>query len=322
MEAQSHTCSQCGTTLLAEAHFCHVCGAKVEQTPISCSHCTYLNPADAKFCHNCGHPFSVSAATSDYTPKYSIDWSDTAHLPTALREAYLLYLRAYIKKEGRIEEEGRSIEYFYKSVFREVFESYAIKLTQRFERMYAQFGAVILPKIEKELEQNFYALCERFFIRYATHLLPHPLPTSILKHLEAKWQTLSLHRLIQDYLAVEEEQDVIYVNAIEIPLKKLQQARKTFLKEAGEEVIHLFCDLSLFGTGREGFALTSGGLYWKMHFHRSGVWNYSKPLVLERKGERLKINGRYFHVNAAFNYKLFKLCLKIKALQGASMQKE
>lgn len=308
-----NTCDNCKAQLLPEARFCHVCGTKVVQKPVACPSCQMENPAEAKFCHSCGHPLQVSAQQEQYQPRHPIDWDDIPTLPTQFRELFIQFIREHLRQEGDPSQEGASIEAFYHSGFQSYFEGQAIRLTQRLERLWEESRSVKL--VERQLEQQFYRLLDRFFIRYARNLLPHPLPTAILNYENSRWESVHLQQMLLDFLCFEEEQERYYRNAIEIPYKKLQGARRSFLKEADGETPLVFCDQSLLRPGREGFAFTHKGMYWKAHFHRPARVLYKDIRALERQEDRLSINGQYFNVSPSLNYKVFKLLLKIRRLR-------
>lgn len=307
-------CDNCEAQLLSKARFCHVCGTKVVQHPLPCPSCGSENPAEAKFCHSCGHPLQVATQQEQYQARYDVDWEDIPTLPTQLRELFIQFIREHLQAEGDPRQEGASIEAFYHTGFQTYFEGQAIRLTQRLERLLEETQS--LRRVEQQLEQQFYRLLDRFFIRYARKLLPHPLPTAIIHYENSRWETVNLQQMILDFLFLEEEQELYYPNAIEIPYKKLQRARKSFLRYESGETPLLFCDQTVLRSGREGFAFTQKALYWKAHFHRPARVFLHSIQELQRKDKRLTINGQYFNISPSLNYKLFKLLKKIQRMQG------
>lgn len=319
-------CFNCSSDVLDTAKFCHVCGVRVTPLHVSCAKCKTENLPDAKFCHHCGNPMSVEEIhkktiidtppnAKPYTPLYKLDYEDVKNLPTALRELFINELRQELQEEQNTGNEIQALESFYRSGFRDVFESYSFQLTQYIEKVWSENAERAIPAIDKRLRMSFHGLLERFWVRYAKDLAPYQLPDSILRYDNIYAKELNLRQMILDYLDVIHEPEPIYTNVVEVPLKKLQNARKSYLTHEKEEYPIVLSDLTVFGSGKEGFSFTSKGIYWKAHFNNPHAVKYTDLKNISWQREQwLHINEHYFHTNPRLNYKIYKLLRRIKLL--------
>lgn len=294
---------------------------------IFCPNCQSELLENARFCHHCGTKIVVSSGVAEPSLmvktkkqpvplRYSFQWEDTRNLPTQMREAFLTDLRYTLQEEGNGDKEGIAIEEFYRSGFREVLEGQTIALCQWADELMVLRGESALGDIDRRIAHSFHGLLNRFFVRYAPQLAPVVLPETVLRYDHVTAADVNLRQLILDYISVTQEPETIYTNAIDIPLKKLQHARQSYFMHERDEVPIAFADLSVFGSGKEGFVLTERTLYWKAHFHAPHFVAYRDIGELTYQADEIALNGFYFHVSARIDYKVYKLMQKLKLLIG------
>lgn len=309
-------CLSCNTSLLPNALFCHNCGKQADGDGVVCFECNNLNPKGARFCSRCGTPINIQ-----YTPKpnispvYGLDFNDIPTLPTQLSEAFKISISLALEAENNREKEALFLQTFEKSSFRQTYlEEATVLMTQEFEDIFEERGISAFKVIEIEIEKQFTALLERFFIEYCNPLLPHQLSTQILNYQEASFLTSNLHRMVNDYLDLEEEALIAYSSAIDIPLKKLKNARSTFFKPEAGEIPYVFIDHTLLRSGKEGCILTAKAIYWKAYFQKSARTEYATIQKLAYYKDRVEINDIYLNISPSINYKIYRLLTRFKSL--------
>lgn len=309
-------CQSCHTTLLPNALYCHNCGKQADGEGIVCFVCQNVNPASSRFCARCGTAINVKYTPSpNITPIYGLDFNDIPTLPTQLREAFRVFVSLTIELESNQEQEVAILTLLEESDFRQKYlEEQTVLMTQEFEAWFEERDVAAFRPIEKFIDQKFLILLERFFVEHCQELTPFPLPKNILHYQEASLHYSNLQRLILDYLAVEEGKLLVYTNAIEIPLKKLKNARAAFFKPKAGETPYLFIDQTLLRSGKEGCILTAKGIYWKAYFQRAASLLYTDLERLSYHPDHVAINGLYFNISPDFNYKLYRLLTRLKSL--------
>ncbi len=308
-------CKSCKSRLLDVASFCHHCGREVQGNAIVCLKCNTPNPSNAKFCFNCGHPINLQYQPKpNISPIFKLDFNDLATLPTQLKDAFLLYICILLEQENLAEKEALFLKVFDNSGFRiEVFEEESLHIAALFEQLFNNKGASSFSTIENIAQRAFLDLSELFWIKYCSALLPFPLSEDILNYQKIELESVSLQQMMHDYLQMEEESLNYYLYAVEIPLKKMANARKAYYKHDSGEFPYLLVDQTLFGSGKEGLVLSSKGIYWKVHFHKAQSLKFGNIKSLQLHKNHLDINQAYFNTSPSFNYKLFKLLYKIKS---------
>ncbi|BDS10622.1 hypothetical protein [Aureispira anguillae] len=309
-------CLSCNTTLLPNALYCHNCGKQSDGDGVICFECNNVNPQASRFCSRCGTPINIK-----YTPKpnispiYSLDFNDIPTLPTQLNEAFKISISVALDLENNTDKEALFLQIFDESTFRQDYlEEATVLMTQEFEYIFEERGISAFRVIENEVEKQFAALLERFFIDFCVHLLPFPLPKTILSYQEASFITTNIQRMINDYLDLGEETLLSYTSAIEIPLKKLKNARTTFFTPTPGEIPYVFIDQALLRSGKEGCILTAKAIYWKAYFQKSARIAYAEINKLIYHKDRVEINGIYLNINPTVNYKIYRLLARLRVL--------
>jgi len=309
-------CLSCNTTLLPNALFCHSCGKQSDGDGLVCFECKNINPKGARFCSRCGTPINI-----EYTPKpnispiYGLDFNDIPTLPTQLSEAFKVSISLALDAENNLEKEALFLQTFTKSDFRQQYlEEATVLMTQEFETAFEEQGSNAFKVIETEVEKQFAALLERFFIAFCTPLLPRELPKQILHYQEANILTTNLPQMLNDYLHLEEEALISYNSAIDIPLKKLKNARSTFFKPKAGETPYVFIDHTILRSGKEGCIMTAKAIYWKAYFQKSARIEYSAIQKLAYYKDRVEINGIYLNITPSINYKIYRLLARLRTL--------
>lgn len=308
-------CQSCQTSLLPNALYCHNCGKQTDGEGVICFACQHMNPVSSRFCARCGTAINLQYTPNpNITPTYSLDFSDIPTLPTQLREAFRVFVSLAIEAENNEKQELQILSLLQKSDFHQQYlEEETVLMTQEFETWFKKRGVAAFHLIEQFIDQKFTVLLERFFIDYCHSFTPFTLPKSILNH-QSSLHSNNLQQLILDYLNPEEEKLLVYTNAIEIPLKKLKNARKAFFKPQKFEVPYLFVDQTLLRSGKEGCILTAKAIYWKTYFQRAAVIPYTQLDELTYYNDHIEINNIYFHIAPSFNYKLYHLLSRLKFL--------
>lgn len=319
------TCKSCETVLMDVAQFCHNCGRQVAGNAIVCLKCSTPNPGHAKFCFNCGYPINVQYIPKTHiSPRFKLDFNDVATLPTQLKDAFLLYISYLLEIEGivhtenqiHLPEQGAALLLtFETSGFRRiVFEEAALQLAETLEQLYTEGRAAAFPVIESRVELLFLDVGELFWLEYVPHLMPFPLSKAILRYQGSSFSTVNLQQMIHDYLMLSDEPLVFHLHAVDIPIKKLSNARKGFFKHDSGEFPLVFIDQTLFGSGKEGLIITQKNIYWKAAFHKAESVPLNQIQKIKYLKNHIEINGLYCNLTDSLNYKLFKLLYRIKVI--------
>ncbi|NET39287.1 MAG: hypothetical protein F6K19_46185 [Cyanothece sp. SIO1E1] len=262
----------------------------------------------AKFCFNCGAP------QPEVREQEQVVLEPGADLTQRIIDQFFPALRIRIKEEMSGGEYARYAERVYESGFRDLLHRRADGIADKIEQSHAE-GLIDQQAIDYWIEKFNSELLDYFLIRHCKDLNPLPIPEAILRYQDATWPALNLFQMALDYLDFAYEKEVVYTDFLVMPMDKLKNASKSFLFPAPKEKILLICDQSLFGSCKEGFALTENALYWKAHLEKPQQVAYNNIKSVVRSKEWLMINESFFNVNPGFNLKMMKLLKKIKQLQ-------
>lgn len=274
----------------------------------ACPNCQTSLPADARFCIRCGTPQNQGP---EKELGFAVDWDQ--ELPPQISGHFFSNLQEKIQSEYGQKDHLPFSERVYESGFRDIVERRAQQVGEKLETQF-QLDAISQRTANKKLKALLEELTDFFIIRYCQDLLSTPLPESILKYQHLTLPEIDLFQMVLDYLDFAHESEIVYTDFLVMPVDKLKNAGRSFLFPEKNEKILLICDQSLFGSCKEGFALTETGIYWKAHLQKARNVAYAKIQSVEREKDWITINGNFFNVNPALNQKMLKLLKKLRQL--------
>ena len=308
-------CPNCQTVLNSNAKFCHACGAKLPPPAIPCPRCRYSNPKAALFCASCGFNFEEDILLQEhYEKKYALDFSNTAGLAKEIQGHFIKALKKRVDEEHRSDQFGDYLNAFYETSYDKKFLIRAEQLAEESYTIHCRQDDRVYKEIDVLLDNSFNSLLDDFIIRYCKHLNEYPIPEAILKYDNVRQGEFDLPKLIWDFLDLEKEEERYYTNFLSMPMSKLKNASSSFLFPKSKEKILVIFDQTVFGSCKEGFALTESALYWKAHFEKARQVNFRDLKEIKKEKDWITINGNFFNVNPSLNLKMFKLLKKLKQI--------
>lgn len=312
-------CQFCQTELQANARFCHHCGAKAQQALHTCVHCQHKNPSDAQFCTNCGSSFGTIpvekvANDSTYKPIYPLDFRDVKGLGASIRQYFVMALDQRITEVHNPNQKEAYLNQLMQSDFQEIFKLRTNQLAEEAYTIHTRQSPTMEKETDAMLDRAFEGLLDFFFIKYCKDINEVPIPEAGLKYEGAEYSQTNLYQMVLDYLVLEEEDLVAYTDFLKMPLVKLQNAGRYYLFPAKTEKILLIGDQTVFGSCKEGFALTDAGIYWKAHFKEAEQVLYKDLETIQRVDDHLLINGHFFNAGASLNTKLIYLLKRLQRM--------
>lgn len=306
-------CFHCQTELPDQAKFCHQCGTLVEIPLSSCPHCGKNNPAGATHCYSCALPLQqVQHLQLDYQAIYQLTLDQPDLLKEEIKGLFFKLLRKKVEEEIHPGAYSDYVEKYYDSGYHLKFETKIIQIASESADTYAKKGVRSLPGIETLIRSTLQSAVLFHIIHNCAALLPFPLPEQILKYEGISKRPAQIQVMLMDYLQLSREKGDFYTDFIKMPFDKLQNASMHFLYPAKDEKIFLISDQSIFGTCKEGFALTEYGFYWKAALEKSQKVYYHELKEIKRDKDWLIINGRFFNAGLSLNVKLLLLLQKMK----------
>lgn len=275
----------------------------------SCPNCQTSLPDDARFCIQCGVP---QAQDGKKEHSFIVDWEQD--LTSQISAHFFATLEEKVHSEYGQDDHLPFSERVYGSGFRDIVERRARQVGEKLENQ-LQLDAISLRTANKKVEGLLEELTDFYVIRYCQDLLDNPLPEGILKYQHLPLAEIDLFQMVLDYLDFAHESEIVYTDFLIMPVDKLKNAGQSFLFPEKKEKILLICDQSLFGSCKEGFALTEKGIYWKAHLQKARQVSYDQLQRVEREKDWININGYFFNVNPSLNQKMLKLLKKLRYLQ-------
>lgn len=278
----------------------------------SCQNCRTKLPAGAKYCFSCGAEQTPTFnQTTTTNLKYELDLS--SDVKQQIAELFLQALHTRLSEEHQASKYHQYLEELNKSGFRDTVNMRSRQLAEQTISL-EQTDINGAFKVSELLDTAYNDLLDYFIIHYCKQLNAIALPEAILKYQYVRLEDIDLFQMVFDYLDFQNENETVYTDFLSMPLDKLRNAGKSFLFPQKNERILFICDQTLFGSVKEGFAMTEAGIYWKAQLQKAHSVSYHDLHTIERHKDWLHINGHFFNINTSLNLKLLKLLKKLKLL--------
>ena len=251
-----------------------------------------------------------------YTAKYPLDFAEAVRIPVQLRTFFLKTVRELLDNTGRFDLFDEYVDKFYETDFLDHFDEEAKELAEQCYLLQADQSPNAARLVDRYLTESFEKLMNDFNLKSGSELSNTDPTTFDLEPIE-DGETSVAHQeigdLIFDQLKLTEESEKWYSDLDNMPQSKLRNAFDSFLKVDISERVFLICDQTIFGSCREGFALTDRAIYWKAHFNTPQKIHYSDISSVELSKDWLIINGKFFNASPAINVKMMHLLNKLRA---------
>ena len=255
-----------------------------------------------------------------YLEDQLLDFSNPQRMPALLEHRFLVALRKKVEEELFPGDPQQYIEHFYQSDFKTTIYRRLGQLSEELLAIYEQnTGDSADPRVYQLLDTEFAGLLDQFIIQFCQDLHGFALPEAMLRYSAKEKGQVNLEQMIFAYLDFPSEQDPVYAKLDQIPEDKLRNAVQSFLLPGKEEKVFFICDISVFGSCKEGLAMTDQAIYWKAQLHPARQVFYTDLENLVRdNGDWITINDSFFNVNPLFNLKMFKLMRKLQEWYAAT----
>lgn len=313
-------CQFCQSPLTKDARFCSHCGAKVKQAKTACGHCQHENPTGAQFCAGCGTsigeiPVESSYIDTNYKAKYPLDFRDIQSLGGKIRQYFVMALDTRILEAHDPNNKEAYLNHLMRSDFQEIFKLRTDQLAEEAYSIHSKQGSSINKDVDQMLETSFEGLLDFFLIKYCQEINEVTISDATLKYEGIQSDQVNLYQMLLDYLAFDQEELMVYTDFLKMPLPKLQNAGRYYLFPAKQEKIILVCDQTVFGSCKEGFAMTEAALYWKAHFKKAEKVAYKDLKTVEKAPDHILINGHFFNATPSLNVKMIYLLNRLKRMK-------
>lgn len=308
-------CSNCAAEIIPGSRFCNRCGDKIADRTKACPVCAHQGPLTSVFCHHCGFHFEGKrhqCETAHYSPRFAINFNTSGGVTDQVKALFFSQLRKRVEEEHDPRKYADYVERFYQSGFREIYELRARQIAEDISQYWLQFGSEGLAEIDKRLDSAFEGLLDYLIIQFCTDLNGVMLPAAILNYEKINQEKTDIWKMIRDFMDFEFEDEIFYFDFIGMRSDLLANACKSFLCADAKERVYFICDLSLRGSCKEGFAMTSKAIYWKSVLDKPRKVAYSELKDVRVEKEWITINGHFFNANRSLNLKMCKLLKKLK----------
>ena len=280
---------------------------------VKCDNCGSSNPEDIKICLSCGSSLKSSVTKND-SLAIIFDFSAPDEIENQIRDYFFKIMRFQVESELDPKGYRNYFDHYHKSGFYKKVDIRLPQLAEEVLTIHAENDPIALRESENYVDQSLRTFLDYFIIVFCESLHKMKLPESMLRYENIQNSNFDLKQMILDFLDFENEKDKVYLDFISMPLEKLNNTKEAFLFTAKDEKIIFICDQTVFGSCKEGYAMSDKALYWKPHFNEPGKVNFEeiKSIILE--AEWVTINEQFFNVNKTLNYKMTKLLQKIQSL--------
>ncbi len=253
----------------------------------------------------------------NYPPESDLlDFSRPERLAPQIEHRFLKALAVVVEEELFPGNYRDYLDHFYQSGYHKIIDRRSQQLAEELNLIYKKnTGDSADPIIYDLLHREFSGLIDQFILLHCRTLHGFELPQAILRYSHREREEIELSQMIFDYLDFKNEKEKVYTQLEQLSPETLEQAVHSFLLLGRGERLFFICDQSLFGSCKEGFAMTDQGLYWKAHLHPAQTILYQDLKTIHRlNGDWIEINEHFFNVNPTLNWKLFKLLRRIQEL--------
>ena len=255
-------CNQCNTDLLEGARFCHSCGAKVVVEEFDCPNCNTTNTSNTRHCINCGLDFSVEKTNPHtYHARYPIDFTEALTISEQIKVYFFRFFKNKVQEEQDINLYEVYLKKLYTSEYGKSLEMRMQHLAEEAYSIHAKQDEGVAKKVDQLFEKSFDSQLTHFMCMYCKDINEFEIPEETLAYESARQGEVDLQTMILHYLKLDSEKETFYTDFILMPIKKLKNASEAFLFPAKDEKIMLIADQTIFGSCKEGFAMTEKGLY-------------------------------------------------------------
>ncbi len=287
-----------------------------------CNVCHKDLMTDAKFCSNCGTLIArqaEAAATEQLDDKassvYGFDFDHPDKIEGKLVEYFLIILEEKLRTEHAVKNIDDYFRIYVESSFNKELELNAADMSKELQVLYHEGGGENGQAIDAFVFKKLDGLSDYFLIKYCGDLVGEELPDDVFSFDESNMEEVNWQELILRFLQLDKNDEKVYTDFVNMPFTKLQNASQSFLFPGKEEKILLICDQTVFGSCKEGYALTENGLYWKAHFEPARHCLYKNIETLSIENEWINLNGMFFNAGEGRNLKMLKLLKKLKSLK-------
>jgi len=238
-----------------------------------------------------------------YKSTYPLSFQDTNSLPAQINTHFLKTLQRRVHLDYSNTSFSDYVAIFHESEFKSFFDQKASILAEATYTIHAKQMPTEKLDIDILLNSNFDRLLHQFLSQYCQQLTGDSLPATTTLYdnsTVAHDQQTAL-----DFLHLDDQRKKFYIDLETMSPMNLQNARDSFLFAQADETIHLIFDQTIYGSCREGFALTDKGLYWKSHFKQPQQVYFDDLKILEKMGSGLNVNNLFFDVNTGVNERVF-----------------
>lgn len=276
-----------------------------------CPQCQTSLPPEARFCHQCG---TLQLPQLEQAAPEGWNWQREL-VPQAFTR-FQNRLTERIEAEQDTRQLQKYQERLYESNYRETVQR---RLEQWRERLELPANATEEKEQLRELKHLCDDLIDFFFILHCADLNRVVLPESILRYQQLSLAEIDLAEMALTILDFEKEEERLYTDFVQLSVRKIKNAGKSFLFPERDERIWFICDQSLLGNAKEGFAMTEKGLYWKTGLQAAQRVYYHKLFALSKEKEWLLINELYFNASPSLNTKMIWLLRRLARLLRAEL---
>lgn len=275
----------------------------------NCPQCHTSLSLSARFCSNCGTPQAAGITAGDSS---TFHWEDNQ-----LSQAFNRFKKR-LDERVRAEQDPKRIPAFTERLYQ---DNYRETVDRRLKQWADNIGEEEADKslALKSLRYLIDDMLDVFFVLHAADLNMVAIPETTLAYHDRSLDEIDLSAMAMHFLRFEETDERVYTDFLRMPVKKIKNASKAFLFPERDEKIWFVCDQSIFGSAKEGFAMTDKALYWKSGLQPPQRVFYHNIFSMSKEREWLLINELYFNSGESLNTKMIWLLRRLARLFQAEL---